>query len=132
MGDFEPKIEADVVYGGDWLHMDPDKSHARINVKGIAKTAEGAVSFFFLFLQNSPRKKLAGMKLMIAFFSFFQGIGFSWEGVCKMDEKIGAIFSGSPEARTNPFGQISTCPPLCSKILESLSLSFSSARRAQG
>jgi len=26
------------VYGGDWLYFDPDKKHARLNIKGIAKS----------------------------------------------------------------------------------------------
>jgi hypothetical protein len=34
---FKPEIDAEIVFGGDWLYFDPDKSHARINFKGIAK-----------------------------------------------------------------------------------------------
>ncbi len=34
---FKPEVDADVVFGGDWLYIDPDKSRARLNVKGIAK-----------------------------------------------------------------------------------------------
>ncbi len=34
---FKPEIDAEIVFGGDWLYFDPDKSRARINFKGIAK-----------------------------------------------------------------------------------------------
>ena len=34
---FEPKIEGQVVNGGDWLYIDPSKQHARVNVRGIVK-----------------------------------------------------------------------------------------------
>jgi hypothetical protein len=34
---FEPKVEADVVFGGDRLYFDPDKQRARVNVKAVAK-----------------------------------------------------------------------------------------------
>ena len=34
---FEPKIDAEVIFGGDSIYFDPDKEHGRLNVKGIAK-----------------------------------------------------------------------------------------------
>lgn len=34
---FEPQVEADVVFGGDWLYFDHDKQRARVNVKAVAK-----------------------------------------------------------------------------------------------
>jgi hypothetical protein len=34
---FKPEIDSEVVFGGDWLYFDPDKSRARVNFKGIAK-----------------------------------------------------------------------------------------------
>ncbi|KAI4211985.1 MAG: hypothetical protein LQ351_005325 [Letrouitia transgressa] len=34
---FEPKLDAQVVNGGDFLYFDPDKKKARLNVKAVAK-----------------------------------------------------------------------------------------------
>ena len=41
-----PEIDANIVFGGDWLYFDPDKSHARINFKGIAKYVLSRASHF--------------------------------------------------------------------------------------
>jgi hypothetical protein len=43
---FTPEIDANIVFGGDWLYFDPDKSHARINFKGIAKYVLSRASHF--------------------------------------------------------------------------------------
>lgn len=37
MPGFTPVIDAEVVFGADWLYTDPDGSKARLNVKGVAK-----------------------------------------------------------------------------------------------
>lgn len=34
---FEPKLELEIVYGGDWFYIDPDQEHGRVNVRGIAR-----------------------------------------------------------------------------------------------
>lgn len=34
---FEPKVEAEVVFGADWLYIDADKKYARPDLKCIAK-----------------------------------------------------------------------------------------------
>ncbi|KID93458.1 Outer membrane protein, beta-barrel, partial [Metarhizium majus ARSEF 297] len=44
---FKPEVDAEIVFGGDWLYFDPDKSRARINFKGIAKTKFGAPFSFY-------------------------------------------------------------------------------------
>ncbi|ROT41102.1 hypothetical protein SODALDRAFT_396764 [Sodiomyces alkalinus F11] len=75
---FKPEIDASVVFGGDWLYFDPDKSHARVNFKGIAKTKEGVP------------------------FSFYYG------GIVRVDEGVGKVFAYSPEAKTIPFGSSTT------------------------
>ncbi|KAK2749196.1 hypothetical protein FQN57_006811 [Myotisia sp. PD_48] len=75
---FEPKIDAKVVFGGDWLYFDPDKQRARVNLKGVAKTDDGA------------------------------SINFFYSGIANINEPIQAIFAGSPEAKTIPFGQSTT------------------------
>ncbi|ORY03473.1 hypothetical protein BCR34DRAFT_667402 [Clohesyomyces aquaticus] len=75
---FKPEIDAEIVFGGDWLYFDPDKSHARVNFKGIAKTKEGVP------------------------FSFY------YNGIVTIDEKVGKIFAFSPEAKTIPFGNSTT------------------------
>ncbi|KAL2807715.1 hypothetical protein BJX63DRAFT_436767 [Aspergillus granulosus] len=75
---FTPEIDAEVVFGGDWLYFDPDKKRARVNFKGIAKTKAG-----------TP-------------FSFY------YSGIVNINEAVGKIFAYSPEAKTIPFGQSST------------------------
>ena len=34
---FEPKLELEIVYGGDGFYIDPDQEHGRVNVRGIAR-----------------------------------------------------------------------------------------------
>ncbi|RDW80310.1 hypothetical protein BP6252_04948 [Coleophoma cylindrospora] len=75
---FKPEIDAEIVFGGDWLYFDPDKSRARINFKGIAKTKSGVP------------------------FSFY------YAGIITIDEAIGKIFAFSPESKTIPFGNSTT------------------------
>ncbi|KAF3009314.1 hypothetical protein E8E15_002612 [Penicillium rubens] len=75
---FKPEIDSDVVFGGDWLYFDPDKSRARVNFKGIAKTKEGVP------------------------FSFY------YSGIVTVNEDIAKIFSYSPDAKTIPFGNSTT------------------------
>lgn len=32
-----PKLEAEVVFGADWIFFDPDQKFTRMNVRGLAK-----------------------------------------------------------------------------------------------
>ncbi|KAI9785104.1 MAG: hypothetical protein M1816_000515 [Peltula sp. TS41687] len=75
---FEPKVDAQIVSGGDWLYFDADKKHARINVEGVAKTTEGTA------------------------------FKFSYAGVIAINEGVKTIFEGRPESCTIPFGQGTT------------------------
>ncbi|KAL6851329.1 hypothetical protein ACO1O0_008457 [Amphichorda felina] len=75
---FQPEVDADIIFGGDWLYFDPDKSHARLNFKGIAKTKAGAP------------------------FSFY------YTGTITIDEKVGRIFAFDPTSTTIPFGNSTT------------------------
>jgi len=34
---FEPALKADFVYGGDFLHIDPDGKHIRWDVRALLK-----------------------------------------------------------------------------------------------
>lgn len=82
MPGFEPAFKADVNFGADWLSFDPDGQHARINLKGMARTVEG------------------------------QSIDFRYKGVIKMAADVKKIFEMSPEMKTVPFGYASeSCDP---------------------
>ncbi|KAL2862202.1 DUF3237 domain-containing protein [Aspergillus lucknowensis] len=61
-----PEVNAQVLFAGDWLYFDPDKQHARMNVKGVARTLRG------------------------------EGINFSYSGVSKVTPELAGIFSGQP------------------------------------
>lgn len=37
---FEPKINAKIEFGADWMYLDPDGATARINIKSIAKLVQ--------------------------------------------------------------------------------------------
>ncbi|KAL4993014.1 hypothetical protein BDV10DRAFT_198666 [Aspergillus recurvatus] len=63
---FCPVLNAEVVFAGDWLYFDADKQHARMNVKGVARTVDG------------------------------DGINFSYFGVSRVSPELTAIFSGQP------------------------------------
>ncbi|KAL4784745.1 hypothetical protein BJX76DRAFT_356731 [Aspergillus varians] len=64
---FAPEVSAEVVFAGDWLYFDADKQHARMNVKGVARTPEG------------------------------EGINFAYSGVSKVSPELAEIFSGKPQ-----------------------------------
>ncbi|CAO1601724.1 hypothetical protein XANCAGTX0491_005367 [Xanthoria calcicola] len=63
---FEPKVDAQVVGGGDFLYFDPSNEHARVNVKGVAKSDAGSI------------------------------FTFGYTGCININEDIGKIFSGVP------------------------------------
>lgn len=71
-----PRIEGRVVSGGDWLYIDQSRDHARVNVKALVKTADGAT------------------------------VSVGWTGHCDLDDKIKAVFSQAPGASTTPFGNL--------------------------
>ncbi|KHO11378.1 sun [Metarhizium robertsii ARSEF 23] len=76
---FKPKVDAEIMFGGDWLYFDTDKSRTRINFKVITKTKSGAP------------------------FSFY------YAGIVTIDEAIGKTFAYSPDSNTIPFGNSSGC-----------------------
>ncbi|KAJ4293184.1 hypothetical protein N0V90_008466 [Kalmusia sp. IMI 367209] len=71
---FEPKVEAEVVFGADWLYIDADKKYGRPNVKCIAKTNDG------------------------------QTLAIDYTGVALLARKCFQVFEGDPDAQTIPFG----------------------------
>ncbi|CAG8904555.1 unnamed protein product [Penicillium egyptiacum] len=91
---FSPSIDAEVVFAGDWLYFDPDQQHTRMNVKGVARTTEGEVSFKEAFNKTQLTNH--------------QGINFAYSGVSGVSPDLGAIFQGQP--KTIPFG-LSTVNP---------------------
>ena len=40
----EQKLSLEIVTGADYFYFDADKTHARVNVKAIARDSEGIVS----------------------------------------------------------------------------------------
>lgn len=74
---FEPKIDANVVFGADGIYFDNDNTHCRINVKGIAKAEDG-----------SP-------------------FSFAYTGIALLNEAILKTFAQDPDIKTTPFGQSS-------------------------
>ncbi|EXU94652.1 DUF3237 domain protein [Metarhizium robertsii] len=77
---FKPKVDAEIMFGGDWLYFDTDKSRTRINFKVITKTKSGAP------------------------FSFY------YAGIVTIDEAIGKTFAYSPDSNTIPFGNSNGYP----------------------
>ncbi|KAL3459592.1 hypothetical protein BJX64DRAFT_291098 [Aspergillus heterothallicus] len=61
---FTPAVDAQVLFAGDWLYFDADKQHARMNVKGVARTLDG------------------------------EGINFSYSGVSRTSPELAEIFGG--------------------------------------
>ncbi|KAI1746504.1 hypothetical protein F4782DRAFT_63849 [Xylaria castorea] len=73
---FEPAFKAKVVFGADWFTVDPDGSHSRIDLRGIARSESG------------------------------HAIDFRAAGVVKMNPDIHKILSGDPSMASIPFGSI--------------------------
>ncbi|KAH8645852.1 hypothetical protein BGZ60DRAFT_424898 [Tricladium varicosporioides] len=71
---FEPKFSAKVVFGADWLAFDPDKKHARINLKAVAVTEEGI------------------------------SIDFGYQGIISLNDAVMSIFNMEPDSVSVPFG----------------------------
>ncbi|KAJ5712066.1 hypothetical protein N7488_006222 [Penicillium malachiteum] len=71
---FEPQFSAKVVFGADWLEFDPDKKHARINMKAVATTEDG------------------------------KDISFGYEGIIELNEAVMKIFNMEPDSVSVPFG----------------------------
>lgn len=71
---FEPAFKASVNFGADWLSFDPDGKHARINLRGMAKTEEG------------------------------HPIDFRYKGVIACASDVMKIFNQDPEMKSVPFG----------------------------
>ncbi|KAI4087630.1 MAG: hypothetical protein LQ339_008865 [Xanthoria mediterranea] len=71
---YEPAFKANVDFGADWLSFDPDGKHARIDLRGMARTEQG------------------------------QAIDFRYTGVIKMPPEVQKIFNMDPNMATVPFG----------------------------
>ncbi|KAL8907094.1 MAG: hypothetical protein Q9171_005999 [Xanthocarpia ochracea] len=74
---FEPAFKANVDFGADWLSFDPDGHHARIDLRGMARTEQG------------------------------HAIDFRYTGVIKMPPEVSKIFNMDPDMATVPFGHAS-------------------------
>ncbi|KAI0142855.1 hypothetical protein GGR57DRAFT_485054 [Xylariaceae sp. FL1272] len=72
---FEPAFKGDIRFAGDWLSFDADGKHARIDFKGVAKTAEG------------------------------HSIDFTYKGIIDMAPEVKMIFDGHADSKTIPFGR---------------------------
>ncbi|XXH00684.1 hypothetical protein Hte_007034 [Hypoxylon texense] len=91
---FEPAFKAKVVFGADWLSLDPDGKHGRIDLRGIAQTDKGFA------------------------------IDFRAAGVIKITPEIRKIVDMDPTMATIPFGAITASHTFLSadpelKVLES-------------
>ncbi|CCX30645.1 hypothetical protein FPQ18DRAFT_342458 [Pyronema domesticum] len=75
-----PQIDASLVMGGDWIHADPDNGHLRLDVRSVLKTADDAT------------------------------ITFTYTGIITVNEAIGKVLSGAPDAKTCEFGNILSVP----------------------
>ncbi|MCJ1359172.1 MAG: hypothetical protein MMC33_009172 [Icmadophila ericetorum] len=71
---FEPAFKANVNFGADWLSFDPDGKHARIDLRGVARTEQG------------------------------HAIDFRYVGVIKMPPEVWKIFNMDSDMATVPFG----------------------------
>ncbi|OOQ83532.1 hypothetical protein PEBR_34492 [Penicillium brasilianum] len=71
---FEPQFSAKVVFGADWLEFDPDKKHARINMKAVATTTDD------------------------------KDISFGYQGIIALNEAVMKIFNMEPDSVSVPFG----------------------------
>ncbi|KAL8729267.1 MAG: hypothetical protein Q9166_004888 [cf. Caloplaca sp. 2 TL-2023] len=68
---FEPKVDAQVVGGGDFLYFDPSQEQARLNVKGVAKSAGGSIFTFgytgCIHINEEISKIFSGVPMSIPF-----------------------------------------------------------------
>ncbi|RFU73859.1 hypothetical protein TARUN_8404 [Trichoderma arundinaceum] len=71
---FEPKLDLKLSHGHDWFRVDNDKTHARLSVSAIISDAEN------------------------------RSIRLTANGVSELNEQIMALITGSPDAKTPPFG----------------------------
>ena len=73
-----PHVDGQVVNASDSLYIDTSGEHATVNVNGVVKTSSGAT------------------------------ICFSWTGHAVWDDDIKTIIEEAPEAKTAPFGKLTT------------------------
>ncbi|EAQ92003.1 hypothetical protein F5144DRAFT_607619 [Chaetomium tenue] len=71
---FEPAFKAEVKFAADWFTIDHDKKNGRVDIRCIAKTAEG------------------------------HAIDLRSQGVIELAPPMAKIFSMDPEMKTTPFG----------------------------
>ena len=77
MPGFEPAFKAEVKFAADWFTIDHDKKNGRVDIRCIAKTAEG------------------------------HAIDLRSQGVIELAPPMAKIFSMDPEMKTTPFGYTS-------------------------
>ncbi|KAL9629849.1 MAG: hypothetical protein Q9164_006694, partial [Protoblastenia rupestris] len=75
---YEQPVEGEVVYGADWLLTDPDKEHARPNLKLLIKTDDGVI------------------------------LNSGYTGVGQFSKPVFDMWEGDQNAKTFPFGISST------------------------
>ncbi|KAA8908953.1 hypothetical protein FN846DRAFT_944186 [Sphaerosporella brunnea] len=79
--DVTPALNAtSVVFGGDWIHADPDGKHLRLDVRSVLRTDDGVP------------------------------ITFIYTGIISVSPATALALSGAPEAQTVPFGDIVSVP----------------------
>ncbi|KAF4465943.1 hypothetical protein FALBO_7199 [Fusarium albosuccineum] len=71
---FETSLDAEMVFGADYVRMVPDQSHVTINVSAILKNIDGAL------------------------------LTYSYKGIIGVNEEFMAVFTGSPDAKTTSYG----------------------------
>jgi len=73
-----PEVDAEFIFGSDHVQVDPSMKNVRINVKAVLKNKDGCL------------------------------IHYSYTGIIEMTPEGLAILTGSPDAKTTPFGKIFT------------------------
>ena len=76
MDGFEPAFKANVNFGADWSNFDADQKHARLQLKVVGRTEEGA------------------------------SISLDYNSIMKVDEAVAKVFGMQPDAKSLPFGNV--------------------------
>ncbi|CAG8982758.1 hypothetical protein HYALB_00001039 [Hymenoscyphus albidus] len=74
--DYPIKVDAVFEHGSDFIRQDPSGKHLRLDVNSIAKDKSGAM------------------------------ISYKYTGIVTITPEIGAVLTGSPDAKTTSFGSI--------------------------
>ncbi|KAH6980779.1 hypothetical protein BKA56DRAFT_656868 [Ilyonectria sp. MPI-CAGE-AT-0026] len=71
---FSVPLDAEIVYGSDYVRMEPSQGHTRINVNAILKNKDGSF------------------------------LTYSYTGIVEVDEAFLAILTANPNAKTTAYG----------------------------